>query len=36
MMSNLILRDYQQEIYNKTKQEFKGGSKGVVVVLPCR
>lgn len=30
------LRDYQQEVYNKTKQAFKNGSKGVCIVLPCR
>lgn len=33
---NIQLRDYQQEIYNKIKQAFKDGSKGVVAVLPCR
>ena len=30
------LRDYQLNIYNKIKNAFKGGSKGVVAVLPCR
>lgn len=30
------LRNYQIDIYNKIKKAFKGGSKGVVAVLPCR
>lgn len=30
------LRDYQEQIYNKIKKAFQGGSKGIVAVLPCR
>lgn len=30
------LRDYQQEVYNNIRLEFKKGSKGVCCVLPCR
>ena len=30
------LRDYQQEIYNKTKQAFRNGYKNPLIVLPCR
>lgn len=32
----IILRDYQQEVYDKLKEELKKGYKGVCVVLPCR
>lgn len=32
----IVLRDYQEEIYNKIKIALKGGAKGVVAVLPCR
>ena len=35
-MSKIILRDYQQDIYEKIKIEFKKGHKGVCAVLPCR
>jgi superfamily II DNA or RNA helicase len=30
------LRDYQQDIYNKTKEAFKKGYKAPLIVLPCR
>lgn len=30
------LRDYQKNVYDKIKMEFKKGSKGVCCVLPCR
>ena len=30
------LRDYQKEVYDGIKNEFKKGSKGVCCVLPCR
>lgn len=30
------LRDYQQYIYDKIKEEFRNGAKGVCAVLPCR
>ena len=32
----ISLRDYQEDIYNKTRAAFKNGSQGVCVVLPCR
>jgi superfamily II DNA or RNA helicase len=32
----IALRDYQQDIYNRTLLEFKNGAKGVCCVLPCR
>lgn len=35
-MGEILLRDYQQDVYNRTLIEFKKGSKGVCVVLPCR
>ena len=31
-----VLRDYQQEIYDKTRQAFKDGYKNPLIVLPCR
>ena len=30
------LRDYQENVYNRIKEKFRQGSKGVCVVLPCR
>lgn len=30
------LRDYQQDIFDKARQAFAGGAKGVLCVLPCR
>lgn len=30
------LRDYQQYVYDKIKEEFRNGAKGVCAVLPCR
>lgn len=30
------LRDYQQYVYDKIKEEFRNGVKGVCAVLPCR
>jgi superfamily II DNA or RNA helicase len=30
------LRDYQQEIFNKSTEAFRNGAKGVCCVLPCR
>ena len=30
------LRDYQQDIFDKATQAFKGGAKGICCVLPCR
>lgn len=35
-MNNLVLRDYQQDIYDKIRIEFRKGHKGVCAVLPCR
>lgn len=35
-MNEVSLRDYQLNMYNKIKDAFRGGSKGVVAVLPCR
>ena len=32
----ILLRDYQQEVYNKTKQALMQGFKSPLVVLPCR
>lgn len=32
----VVLRDYQQNIYDKTKQALKNGYKNPLVVLPCR
>ena len=29
------LRDYQQDLYKKTRQSFKAGKKNVLVVAPC-
>ena len=31
-----LLRDYQQEVYEKTKQALKKGYKSPLIVLPCR
>ena len=31
-----MLRDYQQDIFNKSIDAFRNGSKGVCCVLPCR
>lgn len=30
------LRDYQQYVYDKIKEKFRNGAKGVCAVLPCR
>ena len=35
-MNEFQLRDYQINIYNKIKNAFREGSKGIVAVLPCR
>jgi len=32
----LQLRDYQQDMYDKIKQAFREGHRGVCSVLPCR
>ena len=32
----IVLRDYQQDLYNKVKNAFRNGAKGVCCVLPCR
>ena len=32
----MMLRDYQQDIFNKSIDAFRNGSKGVCCVLPCR
>lgn len=32
----IILRDYQEKVYNEIREKFKKGSKGVCAVLPCR
>jgi len=34
-MSELILRNYQTDIVNKTRQAFKQGFKSPLIVLPC-
>ena len=31
-----MLRDYQQEIFDKSVEAFKNGAKGICCVLPCR
>ena len=31
-----MLRDYQQDIFNKSIQAFRDGAKGICCVLPCR
>ena len=31
-----MLRDYQQEVFDKATEAFKSGAKGVCCVLPCR
>lgn len=31
-----MLRDYQQDIFDKSIQSFKDGAKGICCVLPCR
>ncbi len=31
-----MLRDYQQNIFNKSTQAFKDGAKGILCCLPCR
>lgn len=33
---NIILRDYQQELYNNIRLAFKNKANGVCAVLPCR
>lgn len=30
------LRDYQKDVYERTKKALRNGSKGICVVLPCR
>lgn len=30
------LRDYQQYVYDKTREAFREGFKAPLVVLPCR
>lgn len=35
-MSEIILRDYQEQIYKDTRKACKECKKGVVVVLACR
>ena len=35
-MSEILLRDYQIDIYNKIKNEFRKGRKGVGACLACR
>lgn len=30
------LRDYQEDLYNKIRNEFAKGHKGVCCELPCR
>ena len=32
----LILRNYQQDIFDKATEAFKNGAKGICCVLPCR
>lgn len=32
----IVLRDYQEDVYNKIKVAFMNGAKGVCCVLPCR
>ena len=32
----VILRDYQQDIFDQATEAFKGGAKGICCVLPCR
>lgn len=35
-MSEIQLRDYQMEVYNKIKDEFRKGRQGVGACLACR
>lgn len=35
-MSENTLRDYQKDVYNKTREAFKMGYKSPLIVLPCR
>lgn len=32
----VILRDYQQDVFDKTRDAFRMGFKAPLVVLPCR
>ena len=32
----MMLRDYQEDIFNKATQAFKDGAKGILCCLPCR
>ena len=32
----MMLRDYQQEVFDKATEAFRNGAKGVCCVLPCR
>lgn len=33
---DIKLRDYQEYVYNKTKEAFREGYKSPLIVLPCR
>lgn len=35
-MKEIQLRDYQMEVYNKIKDEFRKGRQGVGACLACR
>ena len=32
----IVLRNYQEDVYHRTRQAFREGAKGVCCVLPCR
>ena len=36
LMNENTLRDYQKDVYNKTREAFKMGYKSPLIVLPCR
>ena len=35
-MNEILLRDYQQDVYDRTQNAFKQGYKSPLIVLPCR
>ena len=35
-MKQILLRDYQLDVYNKIKNEFRKGRQGVGACLACR
>lgn len=35
-MNQVLLRDYQQDVYDRTQNAFRKGYKSPLIVLPCR